>query len=124
MRELERRGSISEAAKACGVGRRTVYDERARNVAFDEAVRDVVEGCIEEVESTLYERARSGENITATIFFLKCRKPEVYGDYLTALKAQAIREQARQEVLAELRAGLRELPPQAREVLAAAIPRA
>ena len=120
--KLEALGSISAAASAAGVGRRTVYDERARNPEFDQAVVEATAACVEAVEATLYQRALSGASDTAIIFYLKTRKPEIYGDRLTAQKIEAIREQARREVIAEMQAELRKLPPQAREVLRAAVP--
>lgn len=101
-----------------------MYDERARNAAFDEAIRDVVGGCIEEVECTLYESARSGKNIAATIFFLKTRKPEVYGDRLRAEAVETIKANARREVIAELRREVEALTPEARNLLMEAIPSA
>ncbi len=122
MVKLESLGSIGAAARAVGVGRRTVYDERARNPEFDRAVVEAAECCVEEVESTLYQRAVAGASDTAIIFFLKCHKPEVYGDRLLHQERETIRQQAREEVLAELHAELRELPPAARKVLFAAIP--
>jgi len=120
--ELEKHGSITAAARAAGVGRRTVYDERDRNPEFDQAVVEATDICIEEVESTLYQRAVAGVSDTAIIFFLKCHKPEVYGDRLLHQERETIRQQAREEVLAELQAELRELPPAARKALMAAIP--
>ena len=108
---------------ATKVGRRTVYDLRTRDPWFDRMVREIADECIEEVESTLYQRAVSGASDTAIIFFLKTRKPKVYGDKLLAEERESIRKQAREEVRAELQAELRELPPAARKILQAAIPR-
>lgn len=121
--KLESLGSIGAAARAVGVGRRTVYDERARNPEFDSAVVEAATCCVEEVEATLYQRAVSGASDTAIIFFLKSHRPEVYGDRLLHQERETIRQQAREEVLAELQAELRELTPAARKVLQDAIPR-
>jgi hypothetical protein len=120
--KLESLGSIDAAARAVGVGRRTVYDERARNPEFDRAVVEAAACSVEAVESTLYQRAVSGASDTAIIFFLKCRKPEVYGDKLLAAERKSIRQQAREEVLAELQAELRQLTPAERKILYATIP--
>ena len=62
---LRLRRSISAACVAAKVGRRTVYDERARNPLFDEMIREIAEECVEEVESTLFRRAVAGESDTA-----------------------------------------------------------
>lgn len=117
-------GAVTAAAKAVGVARSTVYRERDANPEFADALREASESCVEQVETTLYRRATSGEDTTATIFFLKARKPEVYADRLRADQVEQIRAQARQQVLAELQAGFRELAPGARKLLMAALPAA
>ncbi len=119
---LRFRGSISAAARATRVGRRTVYDLRAREPWFDKMIKEIAEECVEEVESTLYQRAVSGASDTAIIFFLKTRKPEVYGDKLRAEQIELIRQEAREQVRAELRSELERLTPEARKILVAAIP--
>lgn len=120
---LEKVGTIAGAAKKAGVGRRTVYDEGARNPAFDTAMREITGACLENVETTLYQRAVSGEDIAATIFFLKCRRPEVYGERrLKAEEIEEIKATTRQELIAEMRREIGELTPAARRVLVAAIP--
>ncbi len=121
--ELQLRGTVTAACKAAGVGHRTVYDERARNPLFAAMMRETVEHCVEAVETTLYERAVAG-GTTEMIFFLKCRKPEVYGDKLRAEQIEQIRLEARQQVLAELRAEVNTLTPAARKALLAAVPSA
>jgi hypothetical protein len=120
---LRFRGSISAAAIATKVGRRTVYDLRERDASFDKQVREIGEECVENVQSTLYQRAVSGASDAAIIFFLKTHKPEVYGDKLRAEQIEQIRLEARSQVLAELNAELAELEPAARKMLIAAIPR-
>ena len=121
--ELQLRGTVTAACKAVDVGRRTVYDERARNPLFERMMSEMVERCVEEVEATLYQRAVAGET-AELIFFLKCRKPEVYGDKLRAEQIEQIRLEARQQVLAELRAEINTLTPAARKALLAAVPSA
>src|ERR1700735_1779356 len=121
--ELQLRGTVTAACKAANVGRRTVYDERARNPLFEKMMSEIVERCVEEGETTLYQRAVAGET-AELIFFLKCRKPEVYGDKLRAEQIEQIRLEARQQVLAELRAEINTLTPAARKALLAAVPNA
>lgn len=119
--ELQLRGTVTAACKAANVGRRTVYDERARNPLFATMMGETVEHCVEAVETTLYERALAG-GTTEMIFFLKCRKPEVYGDKLRVEQIEQIRLEARREIIAEMQRGVSALAPAARELLMAAIP--
>lgn len=121
--ELQLRGTVTAACKAADVGRRTVYDQRARNPLFAEMMRETVEHCVEEVETTLYERAIAG-GTTEMIFFLKCRKPEVYGDKLRAEQIEQIRLEARREIIAEMQREVSALAPTARKLLMAALPSA
>lgn len=121
--ELQLRGTVTAACKAAGVGRRTVYDQRARNPLFAAMMHETVEHCVEAVETTLYERAVAG-GTTEMIFFLKCRKPEIYGDKLRAEQIEQIRLEARQQVLDELRAEINTLTPAARKALLEAVPSA
>lgn len=122
---LEEVGTIAGAAKKAAVGRRTVYDEAARNPVFDTAMREITGACLENVETTLYQRAVSGEDTTATIFFLKCRRPEVYGERrLKAEEVEQIKVATRLQLVAELQAEIKKLTPEARKLLMNALPSA
>jgi hypothetical protein len=121
--ELEKRGSVTTAATAARVSRQTVYRERKRNSDFDRAIIEVGEFRGEEVEGALYERAVSGKSIAATILFLRCRLPEVYGHKSRAHYIKEIREEARRELLEKLRVEARQLPREAREALLTAMSR-
>lgn len=61
--------SITSAAEALNVGRRTIYRHRHDDPKFDEAVVKAMRGRIEIVEDALYMSALQG-NVTAQIFYL------------------------------------------------------
>ena len=88
-------GNIKTAAKAVGIARHTHYDWLKSDDEYKQAVEDIVEGCIDDVESVLYEAIRA-KDITATIFFLKTRaKSRGYTEkveQLTEVKAEVKQE--------------------------------
>ena len=110
-------------AAAANINRRTVYEQRDRDEDFRLAMVDVQQRCLEEVEKTAFQRARDGVSDTAVIFWLKSRKPEMYGDKLRHEEREAIRAEARQQVIEELKREVTEMTPAARKVLRPAIPR-
>lgn len=118
--ELRKYGTITATAQAVNVGRRTVYDELARNPDFAKDVQDVQSECVELIEATLYQAALNPDNTTDRIFFLKTRKPEVYGDKLRQDQIDQIKREARQETLGELEDEIAALTPEARRVVLAA----
>ena len=120
--ELENRGSIAAAASAAGISRHTVYDERGRNPDFNRAVGEAAAICVEQVEAALFQRAVSGEDIRATICYLRAHKPEVYGDRFTADRIAQIKQETRDQLRAELQDEMRTLPREARQILIATIP--
>jgi hypothetical protein len=124
LEHLERHGSITAAAKHAGVRRGTPYEARKNDPVFGRQVDLIVQGAIQQVEDTLYDRAVSGASDTALIFFLKTRKPEVYGDQIRAEQIEQIKADARKQVLAELQAEMRDLTPAARKAVMRAIPSA
>lgn len=121
---LDEGGQLAAAARSVGVDPKTVWNYRQKDPEFARQVRESLECAIERVEDTLYRMAMSGEDTTATIFFLKTRKPQVYGDRLRAEEVESIKASARREVIAEMQRELAELTPAARKVLMAAVPAA
>ena len=107
---LRNKGTISGAAKVADVGRRTVYDEMDRNPDFKRDVYEILDECVDLVESTLFEQALLPDNTTDRIFYLKSRRPEVFGDKLRQDQVDKIREEARQEAVAEIDRQLQQLP--------------
>ena len=121
LRQLKVHGAISAAAKASNVGRTTVYKQMGEDPEFQQQVRDVLAECVEEVEATLYRAALNPDKTTDRIFYLKSRKPAVYGDKLSPEQLAEIRAQITREVQAQLEDEIAELPPRARQVVMAAI---
>lgn len=68
LRELEARGSITSAAKATGVCRRTVFNWRTRSPEFAAQVEEARHQVLGAIEVTLYQRALKGD--TACLIFL------------------------------------------------------
>jgi hypothetical protein len=64
--------NVSQASKAVGVDRRTVYRWITSNVSFKEKYDDIMEGMIDMAESALYTNMMAGKE-TSLIFFLKTR---------------------------------------------------
>ena len=61
------------------------------------------------------QRTAPDDHTAEMIFFLKCRKPEVYGERLKAEQIQEIKASARREVIAEMQRELADLTPSGAE---------
>ncbi len=116
LQKLTELGSVSAAATAAGVSRASVYEARRNDGEFIEAMREAREYAVEAIESTLYQRAREGE-LPALTFYLKGHKPEVYGNRMLHEEREKIRLEAREEVMAQVRAEIRKLPKPLRQLL-------
>ena len=97
LEKLRGHANVSRAAKAAGVSRKTVYKERSNSTTFaaewDDAVEEGLDYLEEEARRRAYEGTlkpvyQKGELVghvrefsdTLTIFLLKGRRPEIYGD--------------------------------------------
>lgn len=60
LKELRRRGNVSDAARKAGVGRSTVYEWKAAEPDFAAAWDEAVEWAIDRMESEAYRRAVEG----------------------------------------------------------------
>jgi hypothetical protein len=69
--------SVAEAAKAIGLGRRTMYDWRGDDEDFGDAWDDAVETITEDIESALARAALGGDSVSQ-IVWVKAHKPELY----------------------------------------------
>jgi glycogen debranching enzyme len=114
-------GSITAAAKETGIDRTTIWYARKSDETFNDAIQGIDQWTTQRVEDTLAEKALEG-GTTEMIFYLKCKKPEIYGDKLRADQIETIRKEARLQVLSELRSSVNELPEAARQALLAAVP--
>ncbi len=117
-------GTVFDAAKKAGVGRRTVYDERQRNEDFALRWAEVEEWTTEEMEQEARRRALGwpetiynarGEaagtiqkfSDVLLIFMLKGRKPETYRDNVKVEHGGKIKHESK-EALDEAIDGLLE----------------
>jgi transposase-like protein len=69
-----RSATVSDAARAAGVGRSTVYDRRERDSEFASAWDNVVEESVEELELEARKRAMEGSD-QLLMFLLRARRP-------------------------------------------------
>lgn len=89
--------NVSRSAREAGVSRKTVYKERDNSETFREAWDDAIEEGLDYLEEEARRRAFEGTlkpvfykgdevgyvrefSDTLTIFLLKGRRPEIYGD--------------------------------------------
>lgn len=119
LEQLREKGTVAGAAKAANVGRSTVYDEMARNPEFKAEVEGVQNECVELVEATLYQVALSSDPNAwkDRALFLKARRPDMYGDKLSAEQIAAIKAEGRRDAIAELHRDVAALPPEARKIV-------
>lgn len=79
-------GNVSQAAKLCGIGRRTIYDARDTDPAFAEAMDDALEVALDELERVAWKRAKgytkAGRHYEPSdrllIFLLSNKRPDEY----------------------------------------------
>jgi len=80
---LRKTGNVSTACEKAKVGRSTAYDYRAAHADFRRAWEEALEVGIDAIEEALRETAQLAPvgtpgAVTAAIFLLKCRRPEIY----------------------------------------------
>ena len=73
--------NMSQIATVLGVDERTVYAKKAAFSQFDQAIKKGRLSAIGQVSNALFDSAMNG-NITAQIFYLKNRAPEMYQDVI------------------------------------------
>ena len=81
--QLVKGQTITDAAKAAGICRRTAYSWRESDEAFAEAWDDALEIGTEKLETEATRRALESSD-TLLIFLLKARRPNVYRDRVSA----------------------------------------
>jgi hypothetical protein len=73
--------TIEKAAKAIGVTRETCYQWRRTDPIFRQEWEAAIDISTDQVEAGLFKSARDGD-VTAAIFLLRSRKPEIYNPNL------------------------------------------
>lgn len=71
--------SLEQIAKNIGINECTIYDWKKKETKISEALKKGKEVVDFEVENALYKSAMEG-NVTAQIYWLKCRKKEKWGE--------------------------------------------
>ena len=71
--------SLEQIAKNIGINECTIYDWKKKEAKISEALKKGKEVVDFEVENALYKSAMEG-NVTAQIYWLKCRKKEKWGE--------------------------------------------
>jgi len=77
---LTSQGTVLHAAQAAGVSRNTAYRWKHEDCEFASLWDEAHENAVDVVESSLYQKAVSGDTI-AMIFYLKAHRP-IYRDKL------------------------------------------
>lgn len=77
LRAFSRLGNVSAAAKAAKVGRKTVYEWRAKDPDFVSSMADAEQEAIDHLELEATKRALIGSD-TLLIFLLKAARPQKY----------------------------------------------
>ena len=72
--------TVAQMAAALGVSDDTIYSRKRESKEFREAIKKGQEMSNEVVENTLFNMAKSGECVAATIYWLKCRCRERWSD--------------------------------------------
>jgi hypothetical protein len=77
LRALAKTPSVTFAAKAAGVSRRTVYDHRERDEEFAARWDDSLNQSLDVLEHEVYQRAIKGDAQLA-MFILRAHRPSTY----------------------------------------------
>ena len=95
--------NISQIATVLGVDERTVYAKKAVYSQLDQAIKKGRLSAIGKVSNALFDSALSG-NVTAQIFYLKNRAPEMYQDVIqNKFTVEAIHKLSDTQLLDEIR---------------------
>ena len=83
LRALSKTPSVTFAAKAAGVSRRTVYAHREQDSDFAAKWDDALNQSVDALEHAAYRRAIAGD-ATLAMFFLKAHRPSIYRERIEA----------------------------------------
>ena len=72
--------NVSRSAKAIGRNRTSLYKLRGTIPEFAAAWDEVIEECLDDVESVVFERALEGKQAVNNIFLLRHRRAHIYGE--------------------------------------------
>lgn len=93
--------NITTAARAVGIGRRTVYREKARNAEFRAAMAEAEEVAVANLEEVAYQRAVDSSD-TLLIFLLKANRPAKYRERVDVKHGGTIKHEVEEGLDAEI----------------------
>ena len=117
LEHLRKCGNASQASKAAGVGRSTAYEHRKTNPEFAAAWEETEQVAIDELETTLFQRARDGwlepvywrgekvgeirrfDNRLGEFFLTRLRR-EKYSDKALAQSVESLAQSVRDFIMA------------------------
>lgn len=77
---LKENMNVGRVCKALGVDRRNFYYALEVDKAFKRAYEDLIEGHMDDAESSMFHRAKQPNGTLAGIFLLKNRRSVIYGE--------------------------------------------
>jgi hypothetical protein len=89
LRALAKTPSVTFAAKAAGVSRRTVYDHREQDPEFAAKWDDALNQSLDALEHEVYQRAIK-DDAQLAMFILKAHRPSIYRERIEAAIAGGI----------------------------------
>jgi len=79
LKTLARTPSVTMAATAAGIQRRTAYDHREKDPEFAQAWDDALNESLDVLEHEIYQRALA-DDAQLAMFLLKAHRPSIYRD--------------------------------------------
>jgi hypothetical protein len=79
LKTLEKTPSVTMAAKAAGIQRRTAYDHREKDPEFAQAWDDALNQSLDVLEHEVYQRALK-DDAQLAMFLLRAHRPSIYSD--------------------------------------------
>jgi hypothetical protein len=79
LKTLAKTPSVTMAAKAAGIPRRTAYDHREKDPEFAQAWDDALNQSLDVLEHEVYQRALK-DDAQLAMFLLKAHRPSIYRD--------------------------------------------
>src|SRR5262249_47879561 len=89
LRALAKTPSVTMAAKAAGVSRRTAYDHRERDSEFAAQWDDALNQSLDVLEHEVYQRALK-DDAQLAMFILKAHRPAIYRERIEAAVAGGV----------------------------------
>jgi hypothetical protein len=89
LKTLAKTPSVTMAAKAAGIPRRTAYDHREKDPQFAQAWDDALNQSLDVLEHEVYQRALK-DDAQLAMFLLKAHRPAIYRERIEAAVAGGV----------------------------------